>query len=505
MRTITYKKSFLDDTLKRVFVKNAESNDDNNITASMANDIEQATKSICVVFDHFLNDRFLQLLLGSTVPKYLIVPQIDEEKYARLSGQAVVHEVPNIKGNYCLIDDKSLYFFDPITFVGVKITDRDIISIVKQLFQKEFWVYTESEFIEKKLPMAEITFDLPPVYGSDKVLIDESFGETTPIYRLLENVETSAFPEKVDPTTKANTVILKDTKWNLDYLKTVDDATVLLCPQLPFSVLRDKNNLYILSFDSADYSHLETVGAGRLFAIQTADFHLGETYIFEKEKSLDELFEKKVLSMDGKEIIIHDRIEELRSVTVDLRVARELEKTDAEILEARLERLNNNIFKSSEIACSVNYTIELNIPKHKLSKLADIYEQYKDATRIMGDKVKELLCFDEDTLDKDDKKQLLRVQDKIPTLNKQIDLTDCVGAINQIIEKLNEKCEEKGMKKISVLKKSSIDRDLPRFGELYQEKQKYEYVLSDENQLDLAMAEMEGLGIQHRDVSYLLQ
>jgi PIN domain nuclease of toxin-antitoxin system len=90
-------------------------------------------------------------------------------------------------------------------------------------------------------------------------------------------------------------------------------------------------------------------------------------------------------------------------------------------------------------------------------------------------------------------------------LNKQIDLTDCVGAINQIIEKLNEKCEEKGMKKISVLKKSSIDRDLPQFGELYQEKQKYEYVLSDENQLDLAMAEMEDLGIQHRDVSYLLQ
>ena len=81
MRTITYKKSFLDDTLKRVFVKNAESNDDNNITASMSNDIERATKSICVVFDHFLNDRFLQLLLGSTVPKYLIVPQIDEEKY----------------------------------------------------------------------------------------------------------------------------------------------------------------------------------------------------------------------------------------------------------------------------------------------------------------------------------------------------------------------------------------------------------------------------------------
>ena len=505
MRTITYKKSFLDDTLKRVFVKNAESNDDNNITASMANDIEQATKSICVVFDHFLNYRFLQLLLGSTVPKYLIVPQIDEGKYARLSGQAVVHEVPNIKGNYCLIDDKSLYFFDPITFVGVKITDRDIISIVKQLFQKEFWVYTESEFIEKKLPMAEISFDLPPVYGSDKVLIDESFGETTPIYRLLENVETAAFPKKVDPTTKAHTVILKDTKWNLDYLKTVEDATVLLCPQLPFSVLRDKNNLYILSFDSADYSHLETVGDGRLFAIQTADFHLGETYIFEKEKSLDELFEKKVMSMDGKEIIIHDRIEELRSVTVDLRVARELEKTDAEILEARLEKLDSNIFKSGEISCSVDYTIELNIPGHKLSKLADIYKQYQDATRIMGNKIKELLNYDEALFEKGDRKQLLRAQEELLSIKTMVAFTDWFDAINQIIEKLNASCLEKKINTISPLKALTIDRDMPGVGTLYQEKQKYEYVLSDENQLDLAMAEMEGLGIQHRDVSYLLQ
>ena len=225
----------------------------------------------------------------------------------------------------------------------------------------------------------------------------------------------------------------------------------------------------------------------------------------EKEKSIDELAGKKVLSIDGEEIVIHDRIDESRAVTVDLRVARELEKTDYETLEARLEKLNNNILKSSEISCFVNYTIELNIPKHKLSKLADIYKQYQDATRIMGDKVKELLGFDEDTLDKDDKKQLLRVQKKIPSLNTQIDLTNCIGAINQIIEKLNEKCEEKGVKKISALKESSIDRDLPRFGELYQEKQKYEYVLSDENQLDLAMSEMEGFGVQHRDVFYLLQ
>jgi hypothetical protein len=386
----------------------------------------------------------------------------------------------------------------------MEITDQDIISTVKQLFQKEFWIHTESEFIEKKLPMAEISFDIPPVYGSEKVLIDESFGETTSIHNLLENVDVAAFTNKVAPTTKANTVILKDAKSNLDYLKTVDDTTVLLCPQMPFSVLRDRESWYVLNFDSEAYSRIDVAGEGRLFAIKANSFSLGETYLFEKEKSIDELAGKKVLSVDGEEIVIYDRLEETKSVTVDLRVARELEKSDNEILEARLEKLNNNIFKSNKISCSVNYTIELNIPKHKLSKTADIYKQYQDATRIMSDKIKELLEYDEELLEKNDRKQLLKAQE-VPSIKTLNDYTYWCGELNEIIEKLNADCLEKGKKVVSPLNALTIDKDLPKFGTLYQEKQKYEYVLSDENQLDLAIREMEDFGIQYRDVSFLLQ
>ena len=66
MRTITYEKPFLDHTLKRVFVRSEDFNVDNNVKDSMTNDIERATKSICVVFDNFLRqlkDRLVTSLL----------------------------------------------------------------------------------------------------------------------------------------------------------------------------------------------------------------------------------------------------------------------------------------------------------------------------------------------------------------------------------------------------------------------------------------------------------
>ena len=245
MRRITYKKSFRDKMLERVFVQNDSASVENNIATALSDDMKRAQKSICVVFDRFFNDRFLPLFLDSNAPKYAIVPEISEGKYQRLIGKAVIHEVPDIKGNYCLIDDEILYLFDPESFVGVRVTESDIVHVVKNLFQKEFWVHTENEFIEKKLPMAEISFDIPPVYGNENILLDASFGDETPVQQLLENATIVAYPGKVAPSTTADMVVLRDLRKNQDYLKTVDDVSVVLCPQLPFSVLFDSGNWYV--------------------------------------------------------------------------------------------------------------------------------------------------------------------------------------------------------------------------------------------------------------------
>lgn len=504
MRRITYKKSFRDKMLERVFVQKASASIANNIETDLSNDMKRAQKSICVVFDRFFNDRFLPLFLDSDAPKYVIVPEISEEKYQRLIGKAVIHEVPDIKGNYCLIDDEILYLFDPESFVGVRVTEGDIVRVVKNLFQNEFWVHTENEFIEKKLPMAEISFDIPPVYGNDNILLDVSFGDETPVQQLLKNAKMAAFTGKMDSATSTDVVILKDIQQNQGFLKTIDGGSVLLCPQLPFSVLHDGKDWYACSFDLEAYERLQNARDGRLFALKVNGFGLGETYSFEREKGLEELVGKKVLSMKGDEITVYDCIEESRSVTVDLRIARDLQNADEETLEARLEKLQSNIFNTNDIACSAVYHIELVVPQHRFSKKATVYQEYQNAIQAVNSKIQELLRIESNWLNDKLRKRLLEASDMITSI-KDREMCARVEALVEIVIDLMNENVPKDAKKIAPLKRFNLSMNLPQYGTLYQDKHKYEYVLTDEEQLDRAIGEMAEAGIPSSDISYLLQ
>ena len=105
MRSVRLKKQYGDVTLNNVFelVKNESPT---SLALNINAFISDARETVCVALGDGMNDSLAQTLSSVKSRVYTLVPQIDESKYAKLRGKAIVREVPKIKGNYCLIDDK---------------------------------------------------------------------------------------------------------------------------------------------------------------------------------------------------------------------------------------------------------------------------------------------------------------------------------------------------------------------------------------------------------------
>ena len=194
-RIITLKKQYGDDNLHNVFelVTTKPVSTKFNIEESLS----KAKETVCIVLESGMNDDLAKKLSGIKEARiYVLVPYIDESKYAKLRGKAIVREVPNIKGNYCLIDNKVLLLFDK-AMNGVVVKSQDAISTVKKIFEREFWENATEEFIESKRPCANRTFDVPPIYNSNDVIIDEGFEETTDVKKLIDNAKTVAYTKKI--------------------------------------------------------------------------------------------------------------------------------------------------------------------------------------------------------------------------------------------------------------------------------------------------------------------
>ena len=195
MRSIRLKKQYNDVNLSNIFelVKNDVAATLNlNIHAF----VSDARETLCVALGNGMNDSLAQTLSSVKSRVYTLVPHIDESKYAKLRSKAIVREVPEIKGNYCLIDDKVLLLFDK-AMNGIVVKSQDAISTVKKIFEREFWEYAKEEYIEAKRPCAERTFDVPPIYSTDDVILDDGFGETTAVKQLINNADATAYTGKI--------------------------------------------------------------------------------------------------------------------------------------------------------------------------------------------------------------------------------------------------------------------------------------------------------------------
>jgi hypothetical protein len=507
MRSIRLKKQYNDVNLSNIFelVKNDVAATLNlNIHAF----VSDARETVCVALGDGMNDSLAQTLSSVKSRVYTLVPHIDESKYVKLRGKAIVREVPNIKGNYCLIDDKVLLLFDK-AMNGVVVKSQDAISTVKKIFEREFWENATEEFIESKRPCAEITFDIPPIYSTDDVILDDGFGETTAVKQLINNADATAYTGKI-PANSNDNIILNNIRDNSDYLKTSSNENIYYYPVLPFCCVVSSGNTYAVNFDIADYEKLPESGKGRLFAVKIDGFDCGDYYKFNKHKTIGELVGQTVIDADGKNIEIKENAEESRKIAVDLRLAREFERmeSDPETLEARLDKRDAKLLTTNHTAKQVIYNIELQIQPKTLSKKADVYKQFEEANKAYASKKKELSDFVDKIKDKDIKKNFLSLT--ADTFDTVEEYRNAAEALNAFIDEINNEDSlgellgsKKAPKSISKLKITDITMDIPKHGVLYQQNSKYEYILNRSSDLDSAINEMKKAGIEQANVAYL--
>ena len=503
-RSVKLKKQYGNDSLYNVFQL------EKRVPAVSLESVDFSGKeTVCIVLEDGMNDDLAKKLSATKEARvYVLVPHIDESKYSKLRGKAIVREVPNIKGNYCIIDSEALLLFDK-SMKGIAVKSQDAISTVKKIFEREFWENAKEEFIETKRPCAERTFDVPPVYGSDDVIIDDGFGNTTPLKQSIDNAEAVAYTGKVSAGANHD-IILNDIAANSGYLKAYSKENVYYYPQLPFCFFVSSGTAYFVNFDIAQYDKLPERAKGRLFAVKIGNVNLGDYYKFNKHKTIGDLVGQTVIDADGKSIEIKDCAEETRKISVDLRMARGFKRmeSDPKILEARLEKRDANLLTTNHIAKQVIFNIELQIQPKTFSKKADVYKQFEEANKEYSAKRKELGAFVDKLKDGGTKKSYSALSNgNFETVR---DYKIAAEALNLLIDEINNEDSlgellggKKTRKAIAKLKIAQLSMDIPKYGDLYQKGSKYEYALKSANELDLAMTEMEEAGVNNTDVVYL--
>lgn len=510
MKVLKFIKSFKDVIVDNVFVLNGNESVA-NIKDSLYTAVKAADNTVCFVLENGMNDDIAQMLYDIKARKYIIVPKIEETKYQKLKNQVIAREIDNIKGSYAIIDSQKLFFFDE-KFNGYIIDDKKASAVVQQLFLKEFWEKGEMEFIEAKQPCAEVTFDVPPVYGNESTLIDESFDGKTEVESLIDRAKTFAFTDKAE--SRGSEIIIKRAEVNLDFLKMASNENILLAKDLPCSLVWDGNNTYILNFDVAKYRTLPEKGRGRLFAVKCGNLAVGETYKFFRHKTLEELVKKDALSVDGKPLVVSETDEEQRKIYADLRMAAEYAKMDAETLEARLEKKNPNIFKTDKYSVSITYNIGIEIVKRNMNHLAEIYGEFDKAKEGLSKKWKEVLASAKELKLE---KKITQLEVDVDNITNRIAYNNAVLKINEAVKLINnhgDKDVDEALSEVTSKKKKvniqpivalALSMDIPANGKLYQNKDKYEYVLTSESKLSAAMEELNAAGIENINVQYLTE
>lgn len=507
-------KSYKDIQEEDIFLK---SDDGNSLyIGDKLNGMVADAKKVCLVLEGGLTDTLAKMLASSNARKYLIVSAIDEAKYEKLKDNIVAREVDHIKGNYAIIDDKAVFFFDK-ELNGYAVWSTDAIKVVQHLFLKEFWEHGREEFIDRKRPCAEVTFDIPPLYGNSEVLIDESFESETPVAKLIKSARLIASAGKANGITcPKGEIFIKDASRNTDFLNKSSTENIFLAPNLPCSLVYEGSHAYLLNFDIAEYmgNSLLEKGKGRLFAVRCSDVVLGKIYRFYKHKTRGDLSGKEVLASNGKPLDIVAEATENRVITEDLRMAYEYEKMDGETREARLEKNYPNIFKTDKCAVSVTYDIAVEIVKRKMNGSAEIYGMFEKARDGLRKKWSEILSA----------AKQLKLEKKIEKyeinaggISTREAYINAVAAVNEAVKLINNHGDEdvdEALSEVTAKKKKvsvqpitalTLKMDIPVNGKLYQNKDKYEYVLTSAEKLSSAMQEMKAAGIENTNVLYITE
>lgn len=195
-------------------------------------------------------------------------------------------------------------------------------------------------------------------------------------------------------------------------------------------------------------------------------------------------------------------------------MAAEYEKMDAETLEARLEKKYPNIFKTDKYAALITYNIVVEIVKRTINSPAVIYGEFNQARDGLRKKWNEVLSLAKEFkiekkiapfgINADSISDRAAYRDAVTRINEAVKLVNNYGD-DEVDEALSEVTNKKKKKSILPVAAINLNMDIPANGKLYQNKDKYEYVLTSESKLAAAMEEMRAAGIENINVQYLAE
>lgn len=380
-------KDFGDKTLKNVFVK--QQSEANRLQQdSVADVISQAKKFICVAAENAFSDELIKLLYNARKEKgiriYVLVKTMNMAGFEQLKNNCIIRTVPDISGNYLICDRTVAFFFDE-HLRGYALKNPETVGKLHDVFIYEFWNNAESEFIAKENKVSEQTFDVSPVQGNERVIINRSALSEKPYDTLLlkatdfviTNQNISEIMKSADTLyldkkgcEKNREYLLQNSK-KCDYFS--DDCCVPLC--------KSGGKWYISNSSFENTSNND----GKLFFVEMENEPIfSNAYRLENVYTYRDAVEKEMLALkDFSPVTISASDEEQRSFDCDYKEFKRIKKMNNDDRENEFTK--RNLLKSNKLSATIKFTINMTVSKlSKGAERASIYKDYHNFTEEMN-------------------------------------------------------------------------------------------------------------------------
>lgn len=489
-------KNYSDELVQKVFVKEGLGRVKNK--DEFCELLKSAKEKICLVCENGLTSELLKVLALAPARKYVIVREIEEVKYQTLSELLIVREVPNISGHYAIVDNAKTIFFDEELNYNL-VDDVKVAQKVSSLFIKEFWDNANFEYVGKKQVAADTTFDIAPIYSDGRFIIDDAFSGN--MQTILDESTENYFKGKGKVGT-ASKIYVKDISKNADVITAISNQELFYTPDLSVNAVKTDGGYFILNFGSGEYNLSPEKQQNHFFAIGVDSLQVGTKFKFYLKEKVENLVGKTCLDSNGMPIVVKESIVIPKSVSVDLSKERLILEATDELREGMLKTIDAGIFERDGYAKEVVFDIDLLLKKRKFMQRAKIYSQYEQIVAGLERYKKSAIDFCE----QNDKKKFIGELEKIDlNINTVNVYQTVVENLKGIISEINSydkgeidedlQAVSKSNKKHKILedyKTQVLSEDLPKYGVLYQDGDRYEYVLKTKDDLEYAIKEMNG-------------
>lgn len=457
-------------------------------------------KTVCVVTESGLNQSLVKMLCNTRAKTglriYMLVKEFRPGAWDSLRKNVIIRKVPHIRGNYLLCDTEIVFFFNT-DMQGYAIKDKECAKILHDLFVYDFWNNATGEFVDGEKDVVEKTFDVSPVYGNDLVKINRSALEKSPYASLFGKLKScmvqGRLPDFIKDVVNENVALFFDKmacEENRDWINGTEGKAVYYTDDSIFPICESENSWYILNNHFEDSSN----NIGGFFAIKMkGQPSVKDVYHLRDSVTYKEVADKTILRLnDFTSIKIEPVVNEEREFLCDYRLFRDIGRMSGDECEKFFDK--QKVFDSNALAVKIDYTMTISVKQvSEKAKQAKVYEEYDNFVKAKNKAVEKL------------KSNIAEFQKNLKkNANQKLEEENTIFKNNEaMIESLNKIQEEPKTldtcRNIAgILSDANLlipSFDLPRYGILYQMGNKYEYAISNENDLESAEAEMEKNGI----------